>query len=82
MLANIAIKPDDITFTGLSKVEVQTRPSIPNNIHNWKVFDDDKDILRFWNSENMLLGQESHFAVYVENVDGKDTILGQEVVQL
>ena len=56
LLANIAIKPNDITFVGLSKVEVQTRPSILHNVQNWQVFEDDKDILRFLNCENMLLG--------------------------
>ena len=54
LLANIAIKLDDITFVGISKVEIQTRPSIPNNVHNWQVFEDDKDILRFLNCEHML----------------------------
>ena len=41
-LANVAIKPDDISFAGVSKVEVHNRPSIPINIENWKVFEDDK----------------------------------------
>ena len=36
-LENIAIKPDDITFAGLSKVEVQTRPSVPDNVQNWEL---------------------------------------------
>ena len=32
LLANIEIKPDDITFAGISKVEIQTRPSVTDNI--------------------------------------------------
>lgn len=32
-------------------VELIFRPSIPNNITNWKVFNDDEDILSFLNSE-------------------------------
>ena len=82
LLTNIAIKPDDVTFAGLSKVEVQTRPSIPKNVQNWQVFEDDKEILRFLNYENVLSRQEIDCAAYVENIDGKDTIFGQEVVQL
>ena len=82
LLANIAIKPDDVTFVVLSKVEVQTRPSVPDNVQNWQVFEDDKDILRFLNCENVLLGQEIDFVAYVDNIDGKDIIFGQEVVQL
>ena len=57
LLANITIKPVDITFDGISKVEIQTRPFIPDNVQNWQVFEDDKDIPIFFNCENMLLGQ-------------------------
>lgn len=32
LLANVAIKLDDISFSGVSNVEVQNRPFIPNNI--------------------------------------------------
>ena len=56
LLANISVKPDDVTFASLSKVEVQTRPFVPNNVQNWKLFEDDKEILRFLNCENVLLG--------------------------
>ena len=35
LLANVAIKPNDDSFNGISIVEVQGRPSIPNNIENW-----------------------------------------------
>lgn len=82
LLGNIEINPDEITFVGISKVEIQARPSISNNVQNWQVFEDDKDILRFLNCENMLLGKETNCITYVENIDGKDTIFGQEVVQL
>ena len=35
LLANVAIKPHDISFAGVSTIEVQNRPSIPNNVHSW-----------------------------------------------
>ena len=54
LLANIAINPNDVISISLSKVEVQTRHSITNNVQNWQVFEDDKDILRFLNYENVL----------------------------
>ncbi len=76
LLDNIIVKPDDITFSGISKIETQTRPSILDNVHNWQVFEDDKDILRFLNCENMLSRQDIHYAAYVENINGKDTIFG------
>ena len=33
-LTNVAIKPNDDSFNGISIVEVQSRPSIPDNIEN------------------------------------------------
>ena len=35
LLANIAIKPNDDSFNGISIVELQNRPSIPDNVDNW-----------------------------------------------
>ena len=32
LLANISIKPNDDSFIGISTVEMQVRPSIPNNV--------------------------------------------------
>ena len=76
LLANIAIKLDDITFVGISKVEIQTRPSIPDNVQNWQLFEDDKDILRFLNCENMLSRQEIDCVANVENINVKDIVFG------
>ena len=67
-LENIAVKPYDITFAGISKIETQIRPSVPDNVQNMQVFEDDKDILRFLNCENMLSGQEIDCATYVEMI--------------
>lgn len=44
-LANVALKGNPITLVGIYKVEVKTRPSIPNNIYSWQVFNDDDDFL-------------------------------------
>lgn len=82
LLANIAIKPNEVTFTGLSKVDIQTRPIVPNNVQNWQEFDSDKDILKFLNCEDQFSRQEIDFAALVEIIDGKDTIFGNQIVQL
>lgn len=47
LLENIALRPKDITFVEISKIEFMSRPSIPDNVDNWQVFSDDQDILRF-----------------------------------
>ena len=58
MLDNVAIKPQDISLFGISHIEIKNRPSIADNIENWKVFDDDKDILNFLLNKDKYHGQE------------------------
>ena len=35
LLANTAVKPNDITFASISKIEKKIRPFVPDNVHNW-----------------------------------------------
>ena len=58
LIENVAIKPKEMSFVGISQMEIQNRPSIPNNIEHWQVFEDYKDILNFMLSENKYHGQE------------------------
>ncbi|XP_059078084.1 uncharacterized protein LOC131876658 [Cryptomeria japonica] len=46
-LANISLKDNDITLTGISEVEIKVRPSVLDNLYNWQVFQDDVDLLKF-----------------------------------
>lgn len=55
-LANMAVKPNDASFSRVSKIKVYNMPSIPNNIDNWKVFENDKDILKFLLNEDNYHG--------------------------
>ena len=82
LLANVAIKTNDDSFFGISTIEVQSRPSIPNNVENWQVFEDDNDILKFILSEGMYDSQELDCNDFVEVIDGKETFFGQEILQL
>lgn len=82
LLANVAIKPDDISFAGVSTIEVQHRPSVPDNVHSWQVFEDDKDILNFLLNKDKYHGQELDCSAWVETVDGMERIFGQNVLQL
>ena len=82
LLENVAIKPGDISFAGVSTIEVQNRPSVPDNVHSWQVFEDEKDILNFLLNEDKYHGQELDCSAWVETVDGKETIFGQEILQL
>ena len=47
IMANLAVRQIDIPFDEVIQVEMKNRPSIPDNVQNWQVFEDDKDIIRF-----------------------------------
>lgn len=82
LLDNIALRPDDITFIGISKIEIQTRPSILDTVCNWNFFNDDEDILRFLNCIDKYEDREIYFNGFLENTNGKDTLFGKEAIQL
>jgi len=81
-LVNIALKRDDVTLGGITEVEFKTRPTIPDNIHNWQVFDNNSDIINFLHCADHYENQEIDFNAFVEEHDGKETLFGQEIVQL
>jgi len=41
------LQPCDGPLQNLCKMEVLFRPSIPDNLEHWKVFEDDDRIIRF-----------------------------------
>ena len=55
---------------------------MPDNIEHWQVFEDDRDIVNFLLNEDKYHGQEMDCSDLVETIDGKETIFGQEVIQL
>jgi len=79
-LANIALKRDDITLADITEVEFKTRPTVLDNIHNWQVFNDDMDLIKFLHCVDQYEAQEIDFNAFVEEVDGKETLFGQEIV--
>lgn len=81
-LANVALKNDDATLTGISTVEIKSRPAIPDNVYNWQVFADDEDILRFIQCVDDYDGQKIDCNALVEVVDNRETVFGNDVVQL
>ena len=82
LLANVEIKPNDDSFIGIYIIEVQNRPSIPNNTKNWQVFEDDNDILQFLLLKKRYDSQELEYSAFVETCDGKQIVFGQEILQL
>ena len=41
------LQPSDEMISGNGKMEIKFRPSIPDNVDQWKVFKDDDKLLRF-----------------------------------
>ena len=46
-VATSTLQPSDEIINGNGKMEINFRPSIPNNIDHWQVFKDDEQLLRF-----------------------------------
>ena len=58
MLANVASNlclSDDFSHDKFS-VELIYRPSIPNNITNWRVYEDNEQIIKFLHSKDIFKG--------------------------
>jgi len=79
-LANVAIRLDDITLSDVTNVEVKIRPTIPKNICSWQVFNDDKALLRFLHCIDEFENQEINFQNFVEIINGKEALMGKEVI--
>lgn len=65
-MANVASKliPLEDFSPDRFSIELIFRPSIPNNITNWRVFNDDPDIVNFLTSEgsysNQIIDEDQH----------------------
>lgn len=81
-LANVALKNEDVTLTGVSIVEVKARPTILDNVYIWQVFADDDDILRFIQFIYDYDGQKIDCNALVEVVDDRETVFRNDMVQL
>jgi hypothetical protein len=58
LLANVASKllPAEGLYPNTFSIELFFRPSVPDNITNWRVFDDDQQIINFLHMENTFRG--------------------------
>ena len=60
---------------------MKNRPSIPDNVQNWQIFED-KDLIRFLTCEGDYEDQNIDWNGCVEEKDGKEMLFGKETVQL
>lgn len=79
-MANLAVKHNDIPLDDITQVEIKARPFVPDNVKSWQAFDDDKDLLRFLFCEDQYADHQIDWNGLVEDKDGIETILGQEVL--
>ena len=76
LLANVASKllPTKGFLPNSFSVEMIFRLSIPDNITNWRVFDDDQQIINFFHMENTFQGvvidDWNFFMIYTKNLKG------------
>ena len=60
-------QPSNEMLEGDCPLEINFRPSVPDNIEHWQIFEDDKQILKFINNIN-------EFSIYQvnEQEEGKE----------
>jgi len=59
LLENVASRllPSEGIFTDRFYVELLSRPSVPDNFTNWRVFDDDEQLMQFLHKEDTFKDQ-------------------------
>lgn len=81
-LENVALKKDDLTLAGISQIELKTRPIVLDNIYNQQEFNDGIDLINFLHCIDHYEAQDIDFNAFIKELDGKQTVFVQEVVQL
>lgn len=86
LLANVASKlipPEDYSLDRFP-IELIFRPSIPDNITNWRIFNDDLDIVNFVTSEgsytNQIIDEDQHDRQLQQ--DSTNNVMPKSVVKL
>ena len=84
LLANTAsrlIAPEGLSPQTFS-IELMYRPSIPDNVTNWKVFDDDQQILDFLSSQDTFKGMEINKVDHEKSLSNPSNIIPKSVITL
>lgn len=79
-MANLAIKQIDIQLQEVFQVEMKKWPYVSNDIHNFKFFEDDKDLLQFLTCEKDCQDIGIDWNGLIERKDESDTIFGKNTV--
>jgi ribonuclease HI len=69
---NIIVSTSTLQFfkeIGLCKVEVNFRPSLPDNLEHWKCFDDDSQLICFLQNEGEFSEDQINLLVERENIE-------------
>ena len=84
MLANTAsrlIPPEGLSPQTFS-IELMYRPSILDNVTNWKVFDDDLQILDFLSAQNTFEGMSIEEANHEKSLSNPSNIIPKSIIIL
>jgi hypothetical protein len=63
------LQPCDGPLQNLCKMEVLFRPSIPDNLEHWQVFEDDDQIIRFMENNREFIDSQVNFLADSMNLD-------------
>ena len=74
-VAASTLQPSNELLNGQGQLEVNFRPSVPENLEHWQVFRDVKQIIRFLNN----LKEFSDFSVSYKE-EGKDYVVEDEPI--
>ena len=84
LLANTAsrLTPPEGLSPQTFSIKLMYRPSIPNNVSNWKVFDDDHQILDFLSAQNTFEGMAIDEVDHEKSLYDPSNIIPKFVINL
>ena len=84
LLANTASRliPPEVLSPQTFSIELMSIPSIPNNVINWKVFDDEHQILDFLSAQNTFKSLAIDKADHEKSLSNPSNIIPKSVISL
>ena len=84
ILANTAYRliPPEGLFPENFSIELMYMPSILDNVRNWKVFDDDQQILDFLSTQDTFQGMEINEAGHDKSLSDLSNIIPKSVINI
>ena len=84
LLANTTSRliPPEGLYPQTFSIELKYRPSIPDNVTSWKVFDDDRQILDFLSAQTTFEGMAIDEADHEKSLSDPSNIIPKSIISL